>query len=253
MVELDCEILPGFSSGPQSQAVTTAWEKQNPKMGSFISGISRLRISITPTLVFRKWSTVTMSNPKLMVPFTLWYCTLSSDTWAKCGGENPISTYSGLPPQLGPYNLTQNTSHPAFLPILQLSFILTCSPCTWPCLAHLSWKMTWLFKYHPHLHLSLLDLPSSSFLSCKRLITLWSKSCNSWRLYLVATILLKLLWLRLQMTRPRGLHAAPDTAGLFPAWLCHASPTSTIGLSEGFWPFPYVFCVLPGQSHSLNT
>ena len=168
MVELEREILPGFSCGPQSQAVSIAWEKQNPKMGSFIFGISRLRISITLTLVFRKWSTVTMSNPKLMVPFILWYCTLSSDAWAKCGGENPISTYLGLSPQLGSHNSTQNTSHPAFLPSLQLSFILTCSPRTWLCLANLSWKMTWLFKDHVHLHLSLLDLPSSSFLFCQK-------------------------------------------------------------------------------------
>lgn len=78
-----------------------------------------------------------------------------------------------------------------------------------------------------------------------------SKSRNSRHLYLVPTVLLKLLWFRLQMTWARGLRVASDTAGLFPARLCHALPILTIGLSKVFLALS--LCVLPGQSHSFNT
>lgn len=176
-----------------------------------------------------------------------------------------IDTY-GLPFRLGPYFPIQQTSYPAFFPILKFSFILACSPSTWPCLAPLSWKMTGFCQYHLHLHLSLLDLTSSSFLSLQRAyislifnVPVFLQSFNSRYLYLVPTILLKLLWLRLQMT-PAGLLllgfcAASDTAGLFPALVFHGFPTLTTGLSKVlfFGLFPgYVFC-LDNLSHLIPT
>lgn len=75
MVELEREILPGFSCGPQSQAVSIAWEKQILKWVVLFLNLKIQNFHNPLILVFRKWSTVTMSNPKLMVPFILWYCT----------------------------------------------------------------------------------------------------------------------------------------------------------------------------------
>lgn len=209
-----------------------------------------------------------------MVPFILWYCTLSSDS-LNIYFSTDIRAKSAWRRKPYRYILILMVCHFGWALTSLINKLLTqLSFPFWSFLsflpAHqvhdLSWKMTGFCQYHLHLHLSLLDLTSSSFLSLQRAyislifnVPVFLQSFNSRYLYLVPTILLKLLWLRLQMT-PAGLLllgfcAASDTAGLFPALVFRGFPTLTTGLSKVlfFGLFPaYVFC-LDNLSHLIPT
>lgn len=142
--------------------------------------------------------------------------------------------------------------------LTQLSFPFSSFPSFLPVHVHdLAW-LIFLGKWHEFLSTIYICIylylifHLQVFFPVKRLTTLWSKSCNSWHLYLVPIILLKLLTKVTNDTCPRGL--------LYGIWHCWTPSCMTLPCFSylNYWSFQgslafSCLCVLSGQSHSLNT